>query len=165
MQEKITKEEKIAEEHFKEIISEQYEKWIIKNWQECGGLITPGMTAKMLNVSMTRINQIWKEKNFEKLVNPWDKNKSLLKYTDVIKLINERKEKKNCAVFNDEFYNLEIKAIHQTKKSFTYDNEELKKALQIIEYAKETLEYQIKQNNDSQFFNNPPKGLKNQENN
>lgn len=63
---------------------------MIKNtWMQTGGLIPTYLAAMILNVSMPRINQIWKERNLKKYSFE-DKKRDLLSFNDVIKILEER---------------------------------------------------------------------------
>lgn len=88
----------------KKISSEtHYSSWFKDNWIKTGGLITPAIASKILGTSMARINQIWKEKDFEKFIYD-DEKKPLLSISDVMTIQDEMdsvKEKNTVAIYED----------------------------------------------------------------
>lgn len=91
----------------------------IKNtWIETGGLIPTYLAAMMLNVSMPRINQIWKERKFIKYSFE-DKKRDLLSFKDVLKILEERRKIFKQYTWQDGENGIIIEAKVLEKKSTT----------------------------------------------
>lgn len=122
-----------------EIIS-NYSKWYRYNSLMAGGLVTPAIAAKILNITMVRLNQIWKNREFKKYVFD-DEKKPLLSMTDVLIIEEERTEKENTVMTTtDEETGYTINIIMHDKKeeSITWNKKELEK---VKETLKESISY------------------------
>lgn len=117
----------------KKAVADSYSEWVIQTWIQTGGLVSPGMAARMLNVSMTRINQIWNDRKFEKFSHPYAKNKTLLKFTDLIQILEERKKSK-MTVENQRF-KLSIETTTDEADN-NFDADKLKAMLNIVDETK-----------------------------
>jgi hypothetical protein len=79
------------------MLCSSFSTWFKDKWTQSGGLISPSIAAKILGISMPRINQIWKDRGLEKYIYD-DEKKPLLGLFDVMQIEDERTEK----VINDE---------------------------------------------------------------
>lgn len=111
---------------------------IKQTWLNTGGLIPTYLAALTLNVSMARINQIWKERNLKKYSQEGGKG-DLLSFSDVMKIYEEKKSNYKKYTYPDEDNGIliEIHVYNEAKK----DRDEL--YAQIIEDLRETI-YAIK---------------------
>lgn len=122
---------------------------IKQTWLNTGGLIPTYLAALTLNVSMARINQIWKERNLKKYSQEGGKG-DLLSFSDVMKIYEEKKKnyKKYTYPDQDNGILIEIHVYNEAKKN----KDEL--YAQIIEDLRETI-YAIKKT-----MNEPEKHIK-----
>lgn len=91
---------------------------IKQTWLATGGLIPTYLAALMLNVSMARINQIWKERNLKKYSQEGGKG-DLLSFSDVMKIHEEKRKNYKTLTHKDEENGIivEVFAYEDTKKS------------------------------------------------
>lgn len=83
-----------------DMIENKISEEIKDTWNQNGGLIPTSLAAMILNVSMPRINQIWKERGFKKY--PFEGKREFLSYTDVMVIENERKKPFKAYTYTDQ---------------------------------------------------------------
>jgi hypothetical protein len=143
------------------MLCSSFSTWFKDKWTQSGGLISPSIAAKILGISMPRINQIWKDRGLEKYIYD-DEKKPLLGLFDVMQIEDERTEK----VINDENvlieagdhetgYILKISCLNDVD-SIQWNNEELKKVVSLLSSELEHTKEMIRENE----FNRPSKNTK-----
>lgn len=70
-----------------------YSEWFKENWIKTGGLITPATASKILEVSSARIAQMINEQKIKKY-EYYEDGKTLLSFTEVYNVKQEKEEKK-----------------------------------------------------------------------
>lgn len=131
------------------IMSEIYSEWMKAIWLKTGGVIAPSIAAQMLGVSMTRINQLWKEKNLERFEHPLLNTKALLRFSDVIEILEQRKKNNSLTAKDEETgYHITIQTNKAIRPSLVNNSEELKKAKMIAEDMIEFIEGEIQRNKE-----------------
>lgn len=70
-----------------------YPEWIIETWYNAEGLIQPSIAAKILNITSTRVLQLWKLKRY-KIYKYDERERPLISWKDVMAYKTERDAKK-----------------------------------------------------------------------
>lgn len=73
-----------------------FKEWLNEIWLSTGGVVNSTTACMYLNVSVERVNQIWKQKKYKRYIWEGDKRKkerALLSFRDVIEY--DKKRRKN----------------------------------------------------------------------